>query len=40
VVTPVTDALKIIVISTFVGLLLGAAMASARDLVPLRWRVW
>jgi hypothetical protein len=40
IVKPVNDALKIIVLDTFIGLLLGTLLAVSRDLVPRQWRFW
>lgn len=40
IVTPVNDALKVIVMNTFIGFVLGAFLAMARNLVPRKWRLW
>ena len=40
IVTPVNDALKIIVIFTFIGFMMGTIIASARELLPRKWRFW
>jgi hypothetical protein len=39
-VTPVNHALRTIAICTAIGLILGAAVAMSRDMLPRRWRMW
>ena len=39
-ITPVNSALKTVAVSTVLGLLLGTALALARNLIPRKWRRW
>jgi uncharacterized protein involved in exopolysaccharide biosynthesis len=39
-VAPVNKVLKMLIIYTFIGMIIGIAIAVSRDLLPRKWRLW